>query len=54
MKLRTKRLTLREFTANDWRVVWTYESHPQHVRFYPWTKRHAEDPLQRRTSRKNC
>ena len=43
MILRTERLTLREFTAKDWTAVWAYESHPQHVRFYPWTERRPAD-----------
>jgi RimJ/RimL family protein N-acetyltransferase len=41
--LHTDRLTLREFAAEDWRAVWEYESHPQHLRFYPWAKRRQED-----------
>ena len=34
MILRTERLVLREFTADDWPAVFAYENDPRYLRFY--------------------
>lgn len=34
MILRTERLVLREFTADDWRSVFAYHTDPRYLRFY--------------------
>jgi ribosomal-protein-alanine N-acetyltransferase len=43
MQLSTKRLLLRDFTEDDWPAVLAYQSDPRYLRFYPWTRRTAED-----------
>ena len=43
MILTTRRLALREFVEDDWRVVLAYQSDPRYLRFYPWTQRTADD-----------
>ena len=35
----TERLVLREFVANDWPAVLTYQRDPRYRRFYPWIDR---------------
>ena len=34
MILRTERLVLREFTADDWSAIFAYQNHPGYLRFY--------------------
>ena len=41
MHLTTNRLTLREFTENDWHDVLTYQNDPRYLRYYEWTERTA-------------
>ncbi len=43
MMLRTERLLLREYEAEDWRAVLTYQSKPRYLRYYHWTHRTEED-----------
>lgn len=43
MQLVTQRLVLREFELEDWREVLRYQCDPRHMRYYPWSARHAED-----------
>lgn len=43
MKLTTQRLVLREFVAEDWPAVLTYQSDPQYLRYYEWTERTEAD-----------
>src|SRR6266542_2791134 len=43
MLLTTERLTLREFTADDWPSVLAYQSDPRYLRYYAWTGRTPED-----------
>ena len=42
MILTTERLRLREFTENDWHIVFAYQSDPQYLRYAPWTHRLRE------------
>lgn len=39
MQLTTARLTLRDFTAEDWPAVLTYQRDPRYLRYYEWTQR---------------
>lgn len=43
MKLKTERLILRDFTADDWPAVLAYQSHPDYLRYNAWTHRTPED-----------
>src|SRR4029450_1408396 len=43
MILTTERLLLREFTENDWHIVFAYQSDPRYLRYSPWTHRLPED-----------
>ena len=42
MILTTERLLLREFTENDWHIVFAYQSDPRYLRYAPWTHRLRE------------
>lgn len=42
MEIRTARLVLREFNADDWQAVLAYQSDPRYLRFYEWDTRTAE------------
>ncbi|MBI5304071.1 MAG: GNAT family N-acetyltransferase [Chloroflexi bacterium] len=42
MQIKTVRLRLREFVANDWRAVLAYQSDPRYLRFYEWETRTEE------------
>ena len=44
MELRTERLVLRDFVADDWPAVLAYQRHPDYLRYYPWTAR-SEDAV---------
>lgn len=39
----TERLTLREFTEDDWPAVLAYQNDSQYLRFYPWDERTEQD-----------
>jgi RimJ/RimL family protein N-acetyltransferase len=41
VELRTARLVLRDFQADDWPAVLAYQSDPRYLRFYEWTGRAA-------------
>ncbi len=43
MILRTKRLLLRDFSADDWPAVLAYQSDPRYLRYYPWEQRTPDD-----------
>ncbi len=43
MQLTTARLTLREFRPEDWEAVWRYQNEAAYLRYYPWTRRTAQD-----------
>lgn len=43
MELTTPRLTLREFTADDWPAVLAYQQDPRYLQYYEWTGRTAEE-----------
>lgn len=43
MELTTKRLILREFVAEDWTAVLTYQQNPLYLRYYAWVERTAEE-----------
>jgi RimJ/RimL family protein N-acetyltransferase len=43
MHLTTDRLTLREFTENDWPAVLAYQQDPRYLRTYEWTERTVPD-----------
>ena len=43
MQLRTERLLLREFTADDWPAILAYQQDPQYLRFSAWTERTEAD-----------
>ena len=43
MELVTARLTLRDFTADDWPAVLAYQQDPRYLRYYEWTDRTAEE-----------
>lgn len=43
MEIKTARLTLREFVADDWSAVLTYQSDPRYLRFYEWETRTEVD-----------
>jgi RimJ/RimL family protein N-acetyltransferase len=43
MELRTARLILRDFVAEDWRAVLAYQQHPDYLRFYPSSERVEEE-----------
>lgn len=42
MLLTTERLLLREFEPGDWRATLAYQSTPEYLRYYPWTRRTEE------------
>ena len=42
MELTTHRLLLREFTADDWQSILTYQSDPEYLKYYTWTERTPE------------
>ncbi len=46
MEIVTGRLVLREFEKGDWPPVLRYQSHPDYLRYYPWTERTARDVRQ--------
>jgi RimJ/RimL family protein N-acetyltransferase len=39
MQITTARLILRDFVADDWPAVLTYQSDPRYLRYYEWTER---------------
>lgn len=39
MEIVTERLTLREYSNDDWRDVMGYQSDPHYLRYYPWLDR---------------
>lgn len=39
MEIVTERLTLREYSIDDWRDVLAYQSDPDYLRYYPWLDR---------------
>lgn len=39
MEIRTARLVLRDFVADDLQAVLAYQSDPRYLRFYPWESR---------------
>ncbi len=43
MHLTTRRLLLREFVADDWTAVHTYQSDPLYLRYYAWNERTETD-----------
>ena len=43
MILTTRRLILREFVAEDWRPVLSYQSDPRYLRYYEWEERTEGD-----------
>ena len=43
MEIKTERLLLREFEAEDWQVVYTYQNNPLYLRYYDWTERSKQD-----------
>ena len=43
MILTTERLLLREFEDNDWRAVLQYQSNPEYLRYYHWSRRTEQD-----------
>jgi ribosomal-protein-alanine N-acetyltransferase len=43
MILTTRRLSLREFVAEDWRLVLSYQSDPRYLRYYEWAERTEGD-----------
>ena len=43
MRLETPRLTLREYTEDDFAAVFAYQSDPRYLRYYPWEGRTLED-----------
>jgi RimJ/RimL family protein N-acetyltransferase len=42
MELVTERLVLREYSADDWPDVLTYQTDPRYLRYYEWTGRTPE------------
>ena len=43
MRIETDRLTLREFSEEDWVPVLAYQQNPLYLRYYPWTDRTEAD-----------
>ena len=43
MFLETPRLTLRDFTADDWPAVLAYQRDPRYLRYYAWTDRTPQE-----------
>jgi ribosomal-protein-alanine N-acetyltransferase len=43
MILTTQRLILREFVAEDWRLVLSYQSEPRYLEYYEWEERTEGD-----------
>lgn len=43
MQLTTNRLTLREYVEQDWQAVFTYQSDPNYLQYYPWHNRTIND-----------
>lgn len=43
MILKTERLLLREFVAEDWRAVYAYQNDPRYLEFYEWEHRSEQD-----------
>ncbi len=43
MILKTERLLLREFVAEDWRAVYAYQNDPRYLEFYEWEHRTEQD-----------
>lgn len=43
MILKTERLVLREFTAEDWRAVYAYQNDPRYLEFYEWEHRREQE-----------
>jgi RimJ/RimL family protein N-acetyltransferase len=46
MLLNTDRLTLRDFTDDDWPEVLAYQSEPLYLRYNPWTTRRPDEVRQ--------
>lgn len=43
MLIKTERLLLREFVAEDWRAVYAYQNDPRYLEFYEWEHRREQD-----------
>ena len=43
MELKTERLVLREFEADDWYAVHAYQNNRLYLRYYDWTARSEQD-----------
>ncbi len=43
MEIRTDRLILREFAAEDWRAVYAYHNDTRYLEFYEWEHRTEQD-----------
>jgi RimJ/RimL family protein N-acetyltransferase len=43
MQIQTKRLILREFSPDDWQVLYVYQNHPLYLRYSEWISRTPED-----------
>jgi ribosomal-protein-alanine N-acetyltransferase len=43
MIIKTERLILREFVAEDWRAVYAYHNDPRYLEFYEWEHRSEQD-----------
>jgi RimJ/RimL family protein N-acetyltransferase len=43
MRVETDRLILRDFVADDWCEVLSYQRDPRYLRYYPWTDRSESD-----------
>jgi RimJ/RimL family protein N-acetyltransferase len=43
MEIRTERLLLREFVADDWEAVLRYQRDARYLRYYPWENRGEKD-----------
>ncbi len=43
MIIKTERLLLREFVAEDWRAVYAYQNDPRYLEFYEWEHRSEQD-----------
>lgn len=43
MLIKTERLLLREFVAQDWRPMYVYQNDPRYLEFYQWEHRSEQD-----------
>jgi len=43
LRIATQRLILREFDAEDWSAVLSYQQDARYLRYYPWTERTEAD-----------